>query len=32
MGGLTIPIIVARARGWPLEGKTMTCTIGKRCL
>jgi hypothetical protein len=30
-GGATIPTIVARARGRPLEGKTMTCTIGKRC-
>jgi hypothetical protein len=29
-GGMTIPMIVARARGRPPEGKTMTCIIGKR--
>jgi hypothetical protein len=30
-GGATILMIVARARGWPPEEKTMICTIGKRC-
>jgi hypothetical protein len=30
-GGVTIPMIVARARGRPPEGMTMTCIIGKRC-
>jgi hypothetical protein len=30
-GGVTIPMIVARARGWLMEGTTMTCIIGKRC-
>jgi hypothetical protein len=28
-GGVTIPMIVARARGRPPEGKTMTCIIGR---
>jgi hypothetical protein len=28
--GVTIPMIVARARGRPPEGMTMTCIIGKR--
>jgi hypothetical protein len=27
----TIPMIIARARGRLPEGKTMTCTIRKRC-
>jgi hypothetical protein len=30
-GGVTIPTTGARARGWPPEGKIMTCIIGKRC-
>jgi hypothetical protein len=30
-GGVTIPMIIARAHGWSPEGKTMTCIIGKEC-
>jgi hypothetical protein len=30
-GGVTIPMIIARARGRPPEGRTMTYIIGKRC-
>jgi hypothetical protein len=30
-GGATIPMIVARDRGRPPEGKTMICIIEKRC-